>query len=295
MSEIKSILCPIDFSTFSTRGYRHALSLARHYHAMLFVQHIVELWKEPAAGFTISGGLYMDFRRQLLANAESALQKFIKKHADNELQPHCIVDEGVAPDAILAFAKARQIDLIVMGVHDRRWFDRLVQGSVTEQVMRNALCPVLTVHSPSQDLAISKKKDDPLRLNKILFCTDFSENSQRALTYALSLALEYDAELILLHVLEGLPVSGSIKKAIAAATEKLERLVPPEVRKTIKHKAIVRIGKPYEQIIQLATEAHTDIMVMAVCSRSAIDLAVFGSTTHRAVLLGPCPVLAVHI
>jgi len=57
----------------------------------------------------------------------------------------------------------------------------------------------------------------------------------------------------------------------------------------------VRIGKPYEQIIQLAVEAQIDMAAMAVHGRGALDLAVFGSTTYRVLQLGPCPVLVVHV
>jgi nucleotide-binding universal stress UspA family protein len=57
----------------------------------------------------------------------------------------------------------------------------------------------------------------------------------------------------------------------------------------------VRIGKPYEQIVQLALEAQIDLVTMGVHGRGALDLAVFGSTTYRVMQLGPCPVLAVHV
>jgi nucleotide-binding universal stress UspA family protein len=57
----------------------------------------------------------------------------------------------------------------------------------------------------------------------------------------------------------------------------------------------VRVGKPYQQIIELALEAYIDTIVMGVRGRGAVDLAVFGSTTYRVLQLGPCPVLAVHV
>jgi nucleotide-binding universal stress UspA family protein len=60
-------------------------------------------------------------------------------------------------------------------------------------------------------------------------------------------------------------------------------------------KPVVRIGKAYQQIIQLALELQTDIVIMGVRGRHALDLAVFGSTTYRVVQLGPCPVLVVHV
>ena len=82
---------------------------------------------------------------------------------------------------------------------------------------------------------------------------------------------------------------------MAVAAERLDKLIPPEVRKTLKIKTAVRIGKPYAQIIQLALEAQIDMVTMAVRGRGALDLAVFGSITYRVLQLGPCPVLAVHV
>ena len=80
-------------------------------------------------------------------------------------------------------------------------------------------------------------------------------------------------------------------RAIAEASERLDTLIPPEERKSTKIRTAVRIGKPYQQIIQLATEAQIDMVTMGVRGRAALDLAVFGSTTYRVMQLGPCPVL----
>jgi hypothetical protein len=63
MIEAKRILCPIDFSEFSVRAYRHALSLAEHYRAKLVAQHIVELWRRPAAGFAATPRTTLEFNR----------------------------------------------------------------------------------------------------------------------------------------------------------------------------------------------------------------------------------------
>ena len=297
MPELRRILCPIDFSEFSMRAYRYALSVAWHYGAKLFVQHVVELWRYPYADFAASAGLFEEFCRALREMGEEQLQQFVKTYTHDEVQPERVVQQGMAPDCILAFAEAQEADLIVMGTHGRRGFDRLMLGSVTERVMRKASCPVLTVNKPSHDFIGSDKRPGPVHLSRILFCTDFSENSQRALDHAISLTAEYNAELTLLHVLEDIPDSAKIEQAMATAIEQLDKLIPPEGRKTgkIKIKTTVRIGKPYQQIIQLALEAQTDIVTMAVRGRGALDLAVFGSTTHRVMQFGPCPVLVVHV
>jgi len=296
MLEIKLILCPVDFSEFSIRAYRYALSLAEHYRANLVAQHILELSRYPYADYVGSMGDYADFCRALREGGKEKLREFVKQHTHDEIQPELVTHEGVAADSILSLAQARKADLIVMGTHGRRGFDRLVLGSVTDRVMRTAPCPVLAISKlPRDSTALGEERRHVHHLSRILFVTDFSANAERALNYAISATAEYDAELILLHVLEEVPSPAKTKEAIATATEQLEKLIPPAEPKTLRTRTAVRIGKPYQQIIQLALEAQIDMVTMGVSGRGTWHRAVFGSTTYRVIQLGPCPVLAVHI
>jgi nucleotide-binding universal stress UspA family protein len=95
-------------------------------------------------------------------------------------------------------------------------------------------------------------------LNRILLCTDFSENSDRALDYAISVTEECGAELTVMHVVEEVP-SEAIREAVLATTkQRLERLIPTEKRTTTKTTMLVRLGKPYERIVEYAREAEID-------------------------------------
>ena len=132
-------------------------------------------------------------------------------------------------------------------------------------------------------------------LSRILCCADFSQTSERALDYAISVTTEYGAELTLLHVLEHVPSSENVEEAVAAATEQLDRLIPKQGPETCKIKTTVRMGKPYKEIIQFALEAQTNLVTIGARGRGTLDSAVFGSTTYRVMQLGPCPVLAVHV
>ena len=296
MLEIKLIVCPIDFSEFSIRAFHYAVSLAEHYRAKLVAQHIVELWRYPYADYAASQGDYQEFWRALREGGEERLQEFVKKHTHDEIRPELVVHEGIAADSILSFAQARRADVIVMGTHGRRGFDRLVLGSVTDRVMRTAPCPVLAISKlPHDFMAAGEERRHVHHLSRILFCADFSENAERALNYAISATAEYDAELALLHVLEDVPSTPKREETIATATEQLNKLIPWEERKTLKTKTAVRIGKPYEQILQFALEAQIDMVTMGVSGRGTFDRAVFGSTTYRVIQLGPCPVLAVPV
>ena len=214
MLEIKSILCPVDFSEFSVSAYSHALSLAEHYRAKLVAQHIVEPWQHPYVSIVVSAELYDKYVQELREIAKKQLQEFVKNHTHDALQPELVVSVGMAPDAVLSFAQEQNTDIIVMGTHGRRGFDRLMLGSATDRVVRTAPCPVMAVCKPPHDsLATGKEQSHVHHLSRILFCADFSEHSARALEYALSATAEYDAELTLLHVLEEVRGPAKAQKA----------------------------------------------------------------------------------
>jgi|SRR5208337_3259493 len=294
MQQIERILCPIDFSEFSVTAYDYAQSLAWHYEATLFLQHVIESLT-PFYPYYAFPDAYNEICRQLRADAEQQLQEFAKKHSWRGIQPRCNVQDGVATDLILRSAEAEAVNLIVMGTHGLRGIDHLTLGSVTEKVLRKAPCPVLAVRKPAHVFAPPGGEPDLVQLYRILYCTDFSDASEQAWDHAVSLAAEYKAELIVLHVLEDLPSSADIESETAKALERLEKRISPEARKNGMTKAVVRIGKAYQQIIELALESRTDLVITGVRGRHALDLAVFGSTTYRVVQLGPCPVLVVHI
>jgi nucleotide-binding universal stress UspA family protein len=293
--QLKRILCPVDFSEFSQMAYPYALSLAEHYSAEVIALHVVELWKYPFADYAAYEADYAKFSRALNEGGEMRLREFVTQHSQPGIQPQLVVSQGNASDSILSLTQRENIELIVMGTHGRRGFDRLVLGSTTDRVMRRAACPVLVISkAPHSSSAASPGGRHAHRLDRILYCTDFSENSERALNYAISATAEYDAELTLLHVVEHIPGSFTKDELTAQCAERLDRLIAPERRKTLQIKAAVRVGTSYEQIVHHAVEGHIDMVIMAARGAEALDRAVFGSTTYRVIQLGPCPVLAVH-
>ncbi len=291
-AQIERILCPIDFSQSSVRAYDYAQSLAGHYRATLVALHIVDLARHPAGYYAPSAPLVYDFKETLIANGQRDLQVLVK--APSGIRPECIVQEGSPADAILSLARERAISLIVLGTHGRRGLDRLMLGSVTERVLRNATCPVFTVCQTAPDSSTPDAVDHSVAIRRILCCIDFSAHSQRALEYALSLAGAYDAELTLLHVLDDV-YSADVGKEIDATMEKLPKLLPPAARKSPKRHLEVRLGKAYQEILKFAAEAQSDLIVAGMHGRQALDLAVFGSTIYRVIQLSPGPVLAVPV
>ena len=294
MLRIDRILCPVDFSVFSARAYDYAQSLARHYQASLFLQHVVE-FNLAAYAYYVPASYIVELQQELRKDAMLQLQEFARRPVDYGAPPERILNEGAPANTILGFAGVQKVNLIVMGSHGLQGADRIALGSVTEKVLRKASCSVLVVRSPEHDFISPGSEQDPIQLHKLLVCMDFSEYSMRALEHAISIAAEYHAELSLLHVLEDMPASKDLQSATQPLLARLEQAIPTEARGRCIIKPLVRIGKPYLEIIQQAAEAKTDAVIMGVRGRNALDVAVFGSTTHRVIQLGPCPVLAVHV
>lgn len=140
----RSILCAVDFSQDSARALGYAASLARHAAGRLTLLHSVE---PVPVGYDPLGGVNFDvvgYEQALENSARAELQKFVQPIAPGT-DTETVVTRGKAYREILRVATERQADLIVVGVHGRNAFDRLVFGSTTEHVVRRATCPVLAV------------------------------------------------------------------------------------------------------------------------------------------------------
>lgn len=295
--DIRRILCPTDFSAFSGRAFEHAVSMAASYEAAVTVLHVL-----PDTVVASSELAYMGSPMLLAAGLNEAIRSDLASwvaparraglHADGEVR------EGKPAGEIVRAAQDLRADLIVMGTHGRSGFQRWVLGSVAEKVLRQALCPVLTVPARDGD------RPGPMPFKRILCATDFSPASEAAVGYAASLAVEAGACLLLVHVLDR-PGAGARPESGAdgdghrpdfecAARAQLRRALPPEAREWCMPEEIVTCGKVAPEILRLAAEREAGLVVMGVHGRSLLDLMAFGSVTHEVVREAVCPVLTVR-
>ena len=145
MLAIQTILHPTDFSERSQYGFRLACSLARDYGARLVDLHVAE---PPTA--VAAEGVLMPPPTVDLEPLRKRLQQ-LRPEDQKVLVEHLLVQGGAAEE-ILQVAQERKCDLIVMGTHGRTGLGRLLMGSVAEQVVRKASCPVLTVKTPQPSM-----------------------------------------------------------------------------------------------------------------------------------------------
>jgi nucleotide-binding universal stress UspA family protein len=266
MNGIRRILCPVDFTEFSRRAASLATAWARQFGAEVSALHVrtngldrqAEAWDGPGK---------------------------------------LAVIEGDPVSVILERAGALGADLIVMGTHGRRGFDRWVLGSVTERVLHHAPCPVLTVNG-RVGRAEPLDPKGPAFSNAL--CAD--DLTPGVLTYALSLVRGSGARLEVLHAVEEVPEAGALGGTpfaygpvlMAQARERLNAAIPPADREAgFVHEEVV-CGRAYQQILRRAAAEKVDLIVMGVHSGRPFNDMFFGSTTHHVVRGADCPVLIVR-
>ncbi|HYV36014.1 MAG TPA: universal stress protein [Gemmataceae bacterium] len=142
MLPIHNILFPTDFSPRATAAFPVACALARDHDAELLILHVRDMPVIAVAEF----GAVPPPERPTRAAVLEKMNDY--EPADEKVRFEYIVADGMPGDEIVRTAKERGVDLIVMGTHGRTGLSRLVMGSVAEDVMRKAPCPVLTMKAP---------------------------------------------------------------------------------------------------------------------------------------------------
>ena len=298
MIEFKQIICPVDFSESSVRAFAHAAAIARWYDAQLTVLHVVPTF-EP---IQVRGDLGDPVRVVTPMPREQVLEEMSRTLNLAAVSPRAtpIAEAGDPQTTVIDQAISKKADLIVMGTHGRRGFKRLLLGSVTEAILREAPCPVLTV-PPQAPASVSQA----VTFKRILCPIDFSPSTLQALGFALDLARQADGRVTLFHVVEWLAeeeprasthfnVPEYRRYMVEDAQERLRNLVAEESRTWVEIDDLVVFGRAHREILRAAETTPADLIVMGAQGRGGIGLALFGSTTQQVVRGAMCPVLTVR-
>jgi nucleotide-binding universal stress UspA family protein len=296
-ANVKRILMPTDFSESAECALPHTLEMARRFDAHVYLLHVRSLFSDdpnqPEFQFFNEGG-YEEY-------VEGCLSELLHGVETSQRVDTATIRRLSAASGILEFAQENQIDQIVMGTHGRSALFHFLLGSVAEKVVRHARCPVLTVANHRDGY-----RDRP-EYRRILAAFDFSEQSKEAVRRGQLFAEAYQAELVVLHVIEQLihPAYSDMWKVTArsetpevieSARVSLSKLLGTE---GLEHPTIqVQIGdadgKAEREIIDYAAEHEFDLIIMGTHGLSGLNRALMGSTTERVVRTAPCPVLTFH-
>lgn len=288
----------------SDNAAKVAFDLTFKYEARMYLFHVLGL---PTRGFSqivtdLKSGEEDTVDADYRAWVEEELNNIYTDQMDG-MPDGSVVKQlavGVPATEILRFARLEDVDLIVMGPHNREDDDtassrvRAVIGNTMREVARRSRCPVLIVNRPCTTCW--------KLFSNIVFCTDFSKPGDAAFRFAYNTAKEVGAKLYLFHSFD---ISNALAGVFAGQAE-IERKLE-QAREQMQAKYIAQMqgydnyqvdiweGTPYVEILKYARDKQADLIVMAHHTADVPDEeAEIGSTVEQVVLRSACPVASVN-
>lgn len=275
----KHLLAATDLSESNIAALRYARLLSERYRTTLTV-----MYSDPIV-YPI--GVVGDVPPLFLSSTpehQARLRIDVEEHVDPILRgvPYeVLVTTGSPATTIVRAAEEKKADLLVIGTHGHHGWRRALLGSVAESVLHTAKCPVLTVsrHSP---LPVQ----GPVAITRIVCPTNFSNVARDTLRVAGAMAAAFNAELIVVHVVEEL-------SDIRADADRVRCEVGPQLERFCSFRELVVRGGAAERILDCVDDVGADLLVLGAQRKLFRDETVIGSTTERVVRFAACPVLTV--
>ena len=207
------------------------------------------------------------------------------------IEHEVVIGEGNIWEVVSGLIKEKEIDLVVLGTRGRTGLGKTILGSVAEQILRQSPCAVLTV-GPH----VNVWSDEYAKMREILYATDLTADSPTAAPYAISLALENQAHLVLLHVIEDGKAGDLVDspEVVDVKERKLQQLVTEQAGLWCDPTYIVEQGPAAEKILDVAKRRHTDLIVMGARPAKGLATHLNIGTVHNVVSQATCPVLTVR-
>jgi nucleotide-binding universal stress UspA family protein len=298
---LKNVLFATDFSATSEAALPFAAAVCRHFGSRLHIAHVLS----DVSLLTMTGGVdYISLSTVHEDAHNEAKERLEQISARLEGIPQRnYVLHGQVWKNLAGVVEENGIDLIVLGTHGRTGLGKLLPGSVAEDILRHAPCPVLTVgpkvcgraklpafQTCGRDLAPVE-----LELRQIVFATNFAKSSAWVAQQAVSLAEEFRARLTLLHVVEGYTRLGSRLGPIEEGLRGLQNLVPKNAALPYLPETLLEFGSAPECILKIASEREADMIVLG--ARAAAEVGTTHlpwSTAYGVIAQAHCPVLTIR-
>jgi nucleotide-binding universal stress UspA family protein len=304
MVALKQVLCPVDLSELSIRALTYAGRINEWYPSQLVVLHVVPTFEPmevaPAALFDRVQFVYPMTQEQI----EERLQDAMRKAGVTADGARVVAKAGDPTRVIVNEALATGADLVLVATHGRTGWDHLMLGSVAENVLRRARCPVLTVPPPAKALADAHTPTQ-MTIRSVLCPMDFSAAALHAAEFAMDVANRANASVTFLHVIEWLAEEDPHQTSHAGTPEfrqslmqdtreQLDALVARQQPLERGVKTEVAAGRAHRQIARVASDMKADLIVLGAHGRGGPPLAALGSTSEQVARAALCPVLTVR-
>jgi nucleotide-binding universal stress UspA family protein len=271
------ILVPTDLSDFSDLALDYALQFRKSLGSQITLLYAQDVMYFLADDYPV----YYQNAAQLKKETEKQLHDYVKQHVPPTVPVATIIVDDSPSRAIIMTADNIGADLIIMGTHGRRGFRRAILGSVAERVLRETQRPVMTVipKASSPNAAVS--------IRTILCPVNFTPVARQALEHACGLTEAFDAQLIVVNVIE----KGEI--AVSSVESQFSPWVDPVVRRQTRYEQVLLASDAAERVLEVADKARADLIVVGAQHKLFSDATVIGTTTERITRFARQPVLTV--
>jgi nucleotide-binding universal stress UspA family protein len=284
-ASLKDILFATDFSPEAEKAGRFVTGIAKHSSARVLVLHV----RDPSGVLHMpDGGIAVEMT---LREAEQRLALTVAQLRAESIEAEASLSEAKhTAKVIFDLAGERASDLIVIGTRGLGALGRLALGSVAQQLIHEAECPVLSV-GPHV-----KGPQPEQKFQRIVCATDFSEDAAAAVEFALSFTQSYGAHMFLCHVLPkpdgGRPVD--VQELNEKFKAELQRLIPGMAREWCDPECVVDHGYAVDGVLLLANRVKADLIVLGTRRVSHWFASVKAGIAFEVIRKADCPALTVR-
>ena len=298
---VKNVLFATDFSPTSEAALPYASAICRRFGGTLHAAHVLS----DANLLVMTGGVdYVSMGTIFDSAHQDAREKLEHMALRFEGIPHHNhVRHGLIWKNLAEIIAENQVDLIVVGTHGRGGLGKLLLGSVAEDILRHAPCPVLTIGPKISGRAklpvfptIGRDLAPPeLDLRQIVLATNFAHNPAAAAQAAVSLAQAFRARFTLVHVFEDYTHLGSQPGLIDEGVRRLLELLPKDAALPYAPETVLEFGSAAERILRVAFQREADLLVLGARSAAhAGSTHLPWTTAHQVIAQAHCPVLTLR-
>ncbi|MGA7340831.1 MAG: universal stress protein [Terracidiphilus sp.] len=266
------------------KAFSFALAQAREFGADLILFHVYDTLVVSAS--ETSGIRYYDYAAAARVEKHQ-LEPMAERVRAAGLICEVVVRPGLPADQILAFAREREIDRIVMGTHSPGPIGKLLVGSVAEAVLRSAKAPVYIV---GPEVVDGSYRDFATRT--ILCAASLQEASSVVAGFAAELAEQHNARLILQHVIRPQERAEFLAgRSLDQVEADLLALIPVKLQGRIAIQTIVVPGDPTEELLYQSRAQQADLIVLGAQGASAFAAITRHGVVYKVLAHATCPVL----
>jgi len=301
MYPFQNILFPTDFSAHARASLKYAAAFARHGNGRVLIVNVQDE-KVPSNLLALNERDLEGQDNRWLLQLQTDTRELLADSLLQSVDVEPVFVDGDPPSEVAQVAVDYGADLITVMTRTRKRFSRAFGGSMAEDIICEAPCPVLAIRSPQHEFVEQRDNELDIRLKRIVLATNFRPSSVAATQLATQIANRTGAKLHAVYVIGDyfdqissmFPEGGlaALTRLRSYVGERMSHLANGEGRRVRTH---IAEGRPYEEVVRLAARQDADLIVIGTAVHNSLfgGSSVLGSEVERVIRNAPCPVLCV--